>query len=49
MTIRAISEFLLHGSPENIANFIGARPLAHQIVLTDRDGAAIPVDNRLFH
>ena len=31
------SEFLLHGSPENIANFIGARPLAHQIVLTDRE------------
>ena len=30
------SEFLFHGSPENIANFIGARPMVHQIVLTDR-------------
>ena len=31
------SEYLFHGSPENIANFIGARPLVHQIVLTDRE------------
>lgn len=31
------SEFLFLGSPENIANFIGAHPLAHQIVLTDRE------------
>ena len=30
------SEFLFHGRPENIANFIGARPMVHQIVLTDR-------------
>lgn len=29
------SEFLFHGSPENIANFIGARPFVNQIVLTD--------------
>ena len=28
------SEFLFHGSPENIANFIGARPMVHQIVLS---------------
>lgn len=32
----AYSEYLFHGSPENIANFIGARPLVNQIVLTDR-------------
>ena len=31
------SEFLFQGTPENIANFIGARPLVHQIVLTDRE------------
>lgn len=31
------SEFLFQGSPENIANFIGARPLVHQIVLTDQE------------
>lgn len=31
------TEYLFHGSPENIANFIGARPLVHQIVLTDRE------------
>ena len=28
--------FYSMGSPENIANFIGARPMVHQIVLTDR-------------
>lgn len=31
------SEFLFQGTPENIANFIGARPLVHQVVLTDRE------------
>lgn len=31
------SEFLFQGTTENIANFIGARPLVHQIVLTDRE------------
>ena len=30
------SEFLFRKSAENIANFLGARPLVHQIVLTDQ-------------
>ncbi len=31
------SEYLFHRSPENIANFIGSRPMANQIVLTDTE------------
>ena len=40
------SEFLFHGSPENIANFIGARPMVHQIVLTDRQERPVLHQNR---
>lgn len=33
---KGYSEFLFHKSPENIANFIGARPFVSQIVLADQ-------------
>lgn len=29
------SEYLFQGSPENIANFIGSRPMADRIILSD--------------